>query len=154
VAIAAFITSNARVKLWELIKTAGKTALYCDTDSIYMTGKLPDSMISNELGKLKLEFSGSAVFAGRKLFALKSLNNKEKIRAKGVKIGGRNGALLSYNDMLILMHGFKLRREYQTANTLKQVLTQHKAPCKFETRHRTLQATAISIWQNIDLRSI
>ena len=60
-AIASFITSSARMYLWQLIECAGKEhCFYCDTDSLIVDreGLRRLSMYMNpwELGKLKIEY--------------------------------------------------------------------------------------------------
>lgn len=83
VAIAAMITANARIdlhtRMCEVID-AGNEVYYCDTDSIHTNGSYN---VSNELGGIKLENSGKAAYAGRKLYAF----DGGKVKAKGI---GRN----------------------------------------------------------------
>lgn len=68
VGIAGMITSQARSMLYRGLLAAGaEKVVYCDTDSVHTTGKLPNALIGNELGQFKLEFSGSGVYAGRKI---------------------------------------------------------------------------------------
>ena len=47
-----YITSYARITLYNYMKMVGDSLVYSDTDSLYIQGELP---ISNELGALKLE---------------------------------------------------------------------------------------------------
>lgn len=80
VAIAAMITANARIDLHSRmcgVITQGYRVFYCDTDSIHTDGMLPENP---GLGGLKLENSGKAAYAGRKLYAFKD----GKIKAKGI----------------------------------------------------------------------
>lgn len=51
-AIGAFITAEARLKLYRAMLPIQDKVYYCDTDSIVTTEKLP---VSNKLGELKLE---------------------------------------------------------------------------------------------------
>lgn len=59
-AIAAFVTSYARVGLWRMIERAGiENCFYCDTDSLFVNGegyeRLASCLDSKRLGALKLE---------------------------------------------------------------------------------------------------
>lgn len=85
-AIAAHITANARLFLWELINRAGRAnVLYCDTDSLIVTQKgldrLAGYMDEKTLGKLKLE--GTADYLS--IRGLKDYKFGDKQRIKGVK---------------------------------------------------------------------
>lgn len=80
VAIAAMITANARIDLHRRmcdVINAGFDVYYCDTDSIHTNGTLQEN---TGLGGLKLENSGQAAYAGRKLYAFCD----GKIKAKGI----------------------------------------------------------------------
>jgi len=84
-AIAAHVTSYARVKLYEYMKKAGfQNIFYCDTDSIFTNkvGKeeLKDVIDSKKLGYLKLE----EVLHDLVIYAPKDYESKEKVRCKGI----------------------------------------------------------------------
>lgn len=85
-AIAAHITADARMYLWELITTAGREhVFYCDTDSVYTdtTGyhRLQTYIDSRMLGALKVEGSYQSVhFRAPKDYRLDG-----KKRVKGVR---------------------------------------------------------------------
>jgi len=107
VAIAAMITANARIDLHTRmcnVINAGNEVYYCDTDSIHTNGTYD---VSNELGGIKLEQSGKAAYAGRKIYAFEKIVPEvidgvktgkmlDKVKAKGI---GRNitGGTLSYD---------------------------------------------------------
>jgi len=86
--IASFITSNARVELYEMMLKAGLDNIYyCDTDSILTSTKLPDEYADDKiLGKMKLEhIVKNYVAIAPKLYAITDgVENKEIVRAKGV----------------------------------------------------------------------
>lgn len=66
VAFAAYVTSYARVMLYEYLEIYQNDVVYCDTDSIVMTCKLPDGMVHpTETGKMELvgEFTDWQSFA-------------------------------------------------------------------------------------------
>lgn len=89
VAIAAMITANARIDLHKRMTeviNAGYDVYYCDTDSIHTNGHFNTS---DELGDIKLENSGRAAYAGRKLYAFEG----GKAKAKGIGRKITQGAL-------------------------------------------------------------
>ena len=58
---------------------------YSDTDSIVIDKKLPDNLISDELGKFKLEYEIThAFFLAPKVYGLITPDNKEIIKIKGL----------------------------------------------------------------------
>lgn len=87
VAIAAFVTSYARMYLWSMIKKAGiENVYYCDTDSLFVNQKGFDNlhdMISDtkELGKLEVKQKASYFrIVAPKIYELDNI-----IRFKGIK---------------------------------------------------------------------
>lgn len=135
VGIAGTITSEARARLWEQFDSG---TVYCDTDSIHTTKTKPHN--NTELGALKLEFSGEGVYVGKKLYALKN-GKKEKLRVKGVRVGGKNGFDLTFAGLKTLLDGSKIRCEFKSATTANSVLRSKKTACVFAPKHRTIRAT-------------
>ncbi len=140
VGIAGMITSEARARLWESIDA--KT-IYCDTDSIHTTGRITTS---DRLGDFKLEFEGEGVYAGKKLYSLRNADT-EKVRAKGVRVGGKMGFKLGFSDLRRIAEGASVACEFVTAPTFSNVLKGGKS-CTFDRaanrathRNRTLKAT-------------
>jgi len=87
-AIASFVTSYARVELYNKIESAIKKkgeVFYCDTDSLITTATLPTS---DKLGDLKLEMPliKEGVFLLPKMYGLKTKDN-EFIKCKGFPRG-------------------------------------------------------------------
>lgn len=73
--IAAAVTAYGRINIYKykdwIVKNGG-TLYYSDTDSIYCSIPLPDNLISNELGAMKLEYvADEAVFLAPKVYAVK-----------------------------------------------------------------------------------
>lgn len=74
-AIAAHVTSYARMVLWDHMKACKKTGIkiyYCDTDSIFTDGEMPKECVSQtQLGKIKVEkiFEHGVKFNGLKNYA-------------------------------------------------------------------------------------
>ena len=84
-AIAAHITENARLELWNLIKQAGRdTVLYCDTDSIIIhardLGKVKSKLHASKLGALKIQER----FAGLQIDGAKNYRTDETRHIKGI----------------------------------------------------------------------
>ncbi len=63
VVIAAFVTAQARLKLWGYLAKLGDRALYCDTDSVIYLEDPADynPPVGTLLGDLKLEYDGNAI---------------------------------------------------------------------------------------------
>jgi len=84
-AIAAHVTANARLYLWELIQTAGReNVYYCDTDSVFTNSKGKDRLAhlvdSRRLGYLKVEGESKDVL----LHGLKDYEWSGKATIKGI----------------------------------------------------------------------
>jgi hypothetical protein len=85
VATAASITGFVRAYLMEAIASV-ENPLYCDTDSIFYTGK-SKLKIGKELGQWDLEAQGGKMaIAGKKLYCLWKNDGTTKIASKGVKL--------------------------------------------------------------------
>lgn len=141
VGIAGMITSEARGRLWDLMDS---NTIYCDTDSIHTTGVLP--VDPTTLGATKLEFEGEGVYAGKKLYSLRNAKT-EKTRAKGVRVGGKMGCVLGFEDLLRIARGASVACEFTTAPTFNSVLRGGRS-CTFSAkvnpttkRHRRLRNT-------------
>lgn len=141
VGIAGMITSAARCQLYRGLLSAGfGRVVYCDTDSVHTTGELPTHLVGQEIGQFKIECEGMGAYAGKKLYALR-FPGGEKVRAKGVSVGGRNGADLSFRDVANLLQGKRQGVVYSQPTTLMELLS-GKNPCVFQKRKRTLSQTA------------
>lgn len=83
--IASAVTSYARMMLWELMQKAGMdNVIYCDTDSLFVNNdglaNLKSQINPIELGKLKIEKSGSCHIRGAKDYTFNG-----KVKLKGIK---------------------------------------------------------------------
>ena len=138
VAIAAYITSYARVVLYDHILEAGDDYVYSDTDSVHTTGTLPETQ---GLGGLKLEDSGQGVYIGKKMYAIKNTKG-QKVKAKGI---GRMHIDIkpSYALFSMLSRGkipdYNMR--FLSFPTVREVLTKASEPCKIVERHRKVRVT-------------
>lgn len=145
VGIAATITSAARCFLYRGILAAGhENVVYCDTDSVHTLGALPAHMVGGEIGQFKLETpegKTAGAYAGKKLYALRYASGSEKVRAKGVSVGGRNGALLCYGDLCRICNGESYKVAFRQPTTLIELFS-GKPSCVFQNRSRTLRKTA------------
>jgi hypothetical protein len=116
VAVAACITSKARIKLYKAflgVKSVGGRVLYCDTDSIFVAFK-KNIIIENKLLECGVCFDTNledtnikeAVFALPKTYSLVLQNNKEITKIKGLR------ASISFNEFKELFYNqqsFKLQ---------------------------------------------
>jgi hypothetical protein len=87
--IASTVTAYARMILWKLILKAGiENVIYCDTDSLFVNseglGNLKSEINQTELGKLKVEKSGTCTIHGCKDY---TFNGKTKL--KGIKANAK-----------------------------------------------------------------
>jgi hypothetical protein len=139
VGIAGIITSEARARLWESMDA---NTVYCDTDSIHST--TPRHDVSQDIGKLKLEFSGEGVYCGKKLYALRC-GDKVKVRAKGVRVRRSKdddlGCRIGFDDLRAILGGGKLVCQFRNAATANEVFRARQHSCTMVTRRRTLRVT-------------
>lgn len=145
VGLATHITAYARVTLHTLMSNqinAGYFVAYCDTDSVHTTGVMPTS---NELGDVKLEYSGKAVYAGRKIYAIITEDGKNKVKAKG--IGRRTKQNLDYESIRKLVYDKALRIPYtfEVFPSVKEVLGERRKAAVMIERTRNLANTG-GIW--------
>jgi hypothetical protein len=147
VGIAGMITSTSRVMLHRGLCAVKGKLLYCDTDSVHVSGSISDDLIGNQLGQFKLETGENeteGVYCGRKLYGLREkVGNewKEKIRAKGVPVGGVNGFALDFQKLCAISGGDKVKCDYWTPDTLRTVWRKHTNPNQFRKRSRTIRKT-------------
>ena len=103
VATGASITGLARANLLDAICTVGRErVIYCDTDSLALHGHAkPPLDLSERLGAWDCEGEASqGFFAGKKLYALRMVNGKEKIASKGCK--------LTFDNLRAIVNGEKV----------------------------------------------
>jgi len=134
VGIAGMVTSRSRALLHSYLDSE---SIYCDTDSIHTTSTLPTD--PRKLGALKLEHEGEGVYAGKKLYALRGTT--EKVRVKGVRIGGKFGERLTFDDVVKVSNGEKTLCKFQTFTTPREAITGKQAPCKLHNRQRAISPT-------------
>jgi len=122
--ISSFITSYARLKLWnkiqDILKLNGKV-YYCDTDSI-ITDLDFRSECSTQLGDLKIETDKDnneiiekAVFVLPKLYALKYQDGDELIKVKGFYTKNN-----TFNDIERLFNT-PLHEQYTTISKIRRI---------------------------------
>ena len=85
IAIASGITAVARVYMSIFKNSSAFTLYYSDTDSIVIDKPLPNDLVGDKLGQLKLEYTiKKAVFLAPKVYGLVTSDNKEVIKIKGI----------------------------------------------------------------------
>lgn len=113
VALAAYVTAQARLWLLNGLEAVGANALGCDTDSVMYAlppGKKFDLPCGKHLGQWENEFDSSKVAtgwvsSGKKTYVFKFANGKEKIAAKGVTLHHTNAERVDYDRMKTLVLG-------------------------------------------------
>jgi hypothetical protein len=65
---ASVITANTRLAVCKLQKYLGSSCIATHTDSVITTEPVPDNMLSNDLGGLKLELTGSGMLIGTGMY--------------------------------------------------------------------------------------
>lgn len=117
------ITAYARMHIYKFKRMVGKdNLLYSDTDSIFSLKALPESMISDELGDMKLEYTAdNAVFLAPKVYALQNATLPGSDRGVDViKIkGSKSGHGLTFSDFIKLLvknYSISIRQEKWNKN--------------------------------------
>lgn len=137
--IAGTIASAARARLYDGILLAGKSLVYCDTDSLHTTEALPDKVISpDRLGAWKLEDQGVGVYLALKTYAIRRQDGSERIAAKGIAVGGRHGADLRWEDMFCALDTGRIETGFGAATTAQDVFAGRRA-CNFRSRRKTIK---------------
>ena len=125
---ATYITSLARLRLYEFLIAQGNNLIYCDTDSIYSTK--PVVGVADGFGNLNLDTTfDSGYFKGPKLYRLDSKTSDNKIRARGVPAA----VAASYIET-----GYA---EFQSPLTIKEALVRKANAGEWVQMHRTQQFT-------------
>ena len=138
VSIAAYITAAARSVLYGFIHEAesrGGYVWYCDTDSVHVSGAVLPT--SDDLGAVKHEYTGSASYAGKKLYAL-----GDKLKHKGV---GKKAGITS-QQMADLVDGIipAITATFETLPTAREILSGRRTAAIGFDRTRTLKVTGPS----------
>ena len=85
IVIASAITAGARIHMSQFKNNPDLKLYYSDTDSIVTNAPLPQELVGNKLGQVKLEYViTKAVFLAPKVYALITDEGKEIIKIKGV----------------------------------------------------------------------
>lgn len=102
--ISVAVTAYGRMNIYAykayVIKNGG-TLYYSDTDSVYTSIKLPDSLISSKLGAMKLEaVAARAIFLAPKVYALQFEDGSTVFKIKG----SNNNFGLKFTDLEKLLY--------------------------------------------------
>lgn len=103
IAIAAFTTAYARLRLYQVLEHLQERVLYCDTDSVIFYGDrtlevgdfLGDLTDELEQGDTIMDFVATAP----KSYAYRTLHGKEVCKVKGFSLNFRNQKFLNYESM-------------------------------------------------------
>lgn len=112
VQIYAAIYAYARFSITKYKNIPGNPCVMSDTYSVVLKNPQNISYIRKELGQIKLEYLISeGIFIRKKLYALKTNDDKEIIKASGVK-----ASKLIYNKLKLLLAGITVHKEGKSFN--------------------------------------
>ena len=109
VVIAAFTTTYARLKLYDLLDILQERVLYYDTDSVIYVHKpdKPDPPLGNYLGDLTDELNGdyitSFVSGGPKNYAYRTKSGKTDTKIRGITLDHTASGKLNHDTMLFVL---------------------------------------------------
>jgi len=109
-ALAGFVTANARLRLYKELYKLDKRVIYCDTDSIiYEYDKSKYNVEEGDcLGQWELEENGNLkeVYAlAPKTYGYTSLDGEQKYKCKGITLSYGNKTHFTYNKLKTLITG-------------------------------------------------
>jgi DNA polymerase elongation subunit (family B) len=132
-AIASLVTLRSRLLLRQYSDSVD--LIYCDTDSLHIPidQTLPTS---SELGGLKLEYSGEAIYIAKKLYAFLET---DKLVHKGVP-----KKMLTLEDYFAMLNGDRVKVNFSTLPTVNDVIVKGIRPGSIVDRSRTLGITNAS----------
>ncbi len=139
--IAVYITSYARLELYDYIELVGYNNIYyMDTDSIFTTKKIPTSSI---LGKMKLENKiKKAIFMLPKVYSYIDYNDYEETKIKGFdKSNFRdiNNRVINYNLMEKAFNNeIILKQHFSKVMGFKSAVKRFNAPLSLAPYKKTL----------------
>jgi hypothetical protein len=108
ISIAAAITSLGRDLLSFFKNNPHFNLYYCDTDSAIIDRELPDYMVGNELGQLKLEHViYRAIFLAPKVYGLVTTDGQEIIKVKGLGTYGEDELNINTLENLLIVDSNK-----------------------------------------------
>lgn len=112
--ISAAVTAYARCNIYqykEAIVNNGGTLYYSDTDSVFSSIPLSDSLVGSELGKMKVEYvAARAIFLAPKVYAVQFNDGSTILKIKGSK----DNSQVSFAELESLLYKestFKLQQE-------------------------------------------
>lgn len=122
--VAAFITSAARVELYNYIQRYSKHLVYCDTDSVHLTKPMAKKWEGKALGKMKEEQAEvEGVYIGRKMYA-----TGEEIKFKGAPLrSSLPHDTLNIDDLKAMWNKDIIEFKYNIFPKLKSMLRGAKA---------------------------
>jgi hypothetical protein len=132
-ALAAFVTANARLRLFKELNLLGDRAIYCDTDSIiYEYDKTKYNVTEGDmLGQWELEeykdLNGKKhegnlreIYAlAPKTYGVKTLTDYSSVKCKGITLNYNNSNLFNYDTLSKLIKGEILNIRTYTDDFIK-----------------------------------
>lgn len=133
VAIAAYVTSYARIVLYRAILEAKEAYLYSDTDSVHLDNATIGT--GDKLGEMKLEYSGEVIYLGKKLYHPKD----GKPKAKGIGRAIKDGSINYDTFNALLDSNREVQITFDVFPTVKEVMSGKQPACVMFQRVRTLR---------------
>ena len=106
--VASAITAYSRIVMYSYKNIPYIIVYYTDTDSIVINKPLPENLVGNEIGKMKLEhISKKAIFLAPKVYGFITNKNEEIVKIKGAK------NIIPFNELYDLLNKDKKITIYQ-----------------------------------------
>ena len=137
--IAAFTTSHARLRLYEMLEYIDRKVLYFDTDSVIY---IDDNQLAVPIGEMMGDWAdelpddyimGTFASGGPKNYSYVTRRGKEKCVIKGFRLNYENGVQLNHKEMLSVIDSetaiiinndkFKIDGKKKTITTIAQEKT-------------------------------
>ena len=114
VQISAAISAYARISINKFKNIPGNPCIMSDTDSVVLSKPIPNIFVGKDLGQMKLEHQiEEGIFIRKKLYALRTIDNKEIIKSSGVK-----SSALNFEKFKLLLLGESVKTESLSFNVI------------------------------------
>jgi len=114
VQISAAISAYARISINKYKNIPGNPCIMSDTDSVVLSKPIPNIFVGKDLGQMKLEHQiEEGIFIRKKLYALRTIDNKEIIKSSGVK-----SSALNFEKFKLLLLGESVKTESLSFNVI------------------------------------
>lgn len=117
IAVSSAIASYSRIHLYTISKPYHEFLLYWDTDSIFITTKIANNLLSNNIGDFKLVDSmKEVIFLSTKFYMYQTLSNNYIFKLRGIPL---NTYTFNFNKILESGYHDLVKSQYDEAFTFK-----------------------------------